>query len=165
MRAIFYQNMATRKIKPIIVCGFCKSGTTAVTECLAHCLGVEWQNEIRDVWHIDTYATKDSPQKEIHARLKKNKEDKIISFNLKNKKLIKFPQALYIPDLVVPNAYLVVAVRNPADTICAYLERKHDFKTLKFSWSEVQRMSEKWNYAYLSLRFVRPKQYHFLIFI
>ncbi len=154
--------MVTKKLKPIVICGFCKSGTTAITKCLAHCLRVEWQNEVRAVWHIDTYATKDNPQKEIHARLKKNKKDKVISLNLKNKELIKFPQAIYVPDLIVPQSCLVVIARHPADTICAYLERKHEFKTLKFSWSEVQMMSKKWNYAYLSLQFVRPKQYRLI---
>lgn len=148
-----------RKFKPIVVGGFCKSGTTAIAKCLAYCLSIEWQNEIREVWHLDKYAANKNPQKEIQARLKKNKEDKIINSNLGNKKLIKFPQAVYVPDLIMPKAYLVVVIRHPADTICAYLERKHEFKYLKFPWSEIQTMSKRWNYAYLSLQFVNPRRY------
>lgn len=151
--------MAIKKLKPIVVGGFCKSGTTAITKCLAHCLNIEWQNEIREVWHLNKYATSKNPQKEVQARLRQNNEDKIISSNLRNKELIKFPQAVYVPDLIVPRAYLVVVVRHPADTICAFLEREHKFKSLKFSWSEIQTMSERWNYAYLSLRFVNSSRY------
>lgn len=151
--------MAAKKAKPIVIGGFCKSGTTVIAKCLAHCLGIGWQNEIREVWHIDTYATKNNPQKEIHARLKQNKEDKIITSNLKGEKLIKFPQAVYVPDLITPKAYLIIIVRHPADTICAYLERKHKFKSLKFPWSEVRNMSKRWNYAYLSLHFADADEY------
>lgn len=151
--------MATKKSKPIVVGGFCKSGTTAITKCLAHCLNIEWQNEIREVWHLDRYATNKNPQKEVQVRLRQNNEDKYISSNLKSGKLIKFPQAIYVPDLIVSRAYLVVVVRHPADTICAFLEREHKFKSLKFPWSEIQTMSKRWNYAYLSFRFVNPNRY------
>lgn len=151
--------MAMKKLKPIVVGGFCKSGTTAIIKCLAYCLNIEWQNEIREVWHLDRYAANKKPQKEIQTRLRQNKEDRIIIQNLKNKKLIKFPQAVYVPDLIVPRAYLVVVVRHPADTICAFLEREYKFKSLKFPWSKIQTMSERWNYAYLSLQFVSPSRY------
>lgn len=151
--------MTNKKIKPIVIGGFCKSGTTVISKCLAYCLDMDWQNEIREAWHIDKYASSENPQGEIQASIKQNKEDRIIKANVKDKKVIKFPQAIYVPNLIVPKAHLIIVVRHPADTICAYLERKHEFKFLKFPWLEIQTMSKRWNYAYLSLQFVNPTEY------
>lgn len=144
---------------PIVVAGFCKSGTTGISKCIAHCLGLEWQNEIRACWHIDQYAQYNESRREIHERMNKTGEIQYVSDSLFEKKVIKFPQGVYIPDMIADKAHLIIVVRDPADTICAYLERQHNFESLSFPIQEVFETAQKWNYAYSSLTYVSPSDY------
>ncbi len=144
---------------PIVVAGFCKSGTTAISKCIAHCLGLEWQNEIRECWHIDHYAKYEEPQREIQEKISETGEFIHISDALLKKRVIKFPQGVYIPDMICDKASLIIVARDPADTICAYLERKYDFASLSYPIQEVFEMAKRWNYAYSSLKYVSPADY------
>lgn len=144
---------------PIVVAGFCKSGTTAISKCIAHCLKLEWQNEIRTCWHIDQYAKYNEPQREIHERMDETGEFKYVLDALTKKRVIKFPQGVYIPDMIADKARLIIVVRNPADTICAYLERQHHFESLSYPIQEIVETAKKWKYAYSSLKYVPPADY------
>lgn len=144
---------------PIVVAGFCKSGTTAISRCVAYCLGLELQNEIRECWHIDQYAKYDEPRREIHERMNETGEFKQVLDALIERRVIKFPQGVYILDMIADRAHLIVVVRDPADTICAYLERQHNFESLSYPNQEIFETAKKWNYAYSSLQYVFPADY------
>ena len=118
----------------ILICGFCKSGTTIITKTFAHCVGLNWQNEIKCLWGISDYADidtfpNDSIAETVLTNGQWNDAQKIIAVH----PIVKFPDWILLLNLFPKTMKVICVIINPVDAICAYLERKHEFKTTIFS--------------------------------
>lgn len=142
--------------KRVLICGFSKSGTTIIAKTFAHCVGLDWQNEIRSLWGISNYANLESmPDGSVASKVLKNEQWKNVKKIIEKTPIIKFPEGILILSLFPKTMDLVCIIRNPLDAICAYLERKHEFKTVAFSTDEIVTVAKDWNYHILSTTLIQ----------
>lgn len=141
----------------VLICGYCKSGTTIITKTFAHCVGQKWKNEARSLWGIGEEIDRSLPLTNFHSRLGENGKWQFAQEEITSDPVLKFPEGILIVDLFPPNTSAVCVVRNPLDTVCAYLERLHEFKTLEFTPDELVSRAADWNYHYLASGQARRK--------
>jgi len=142
----------TKTNPKILFCGYCKSGTTIITKTFAHCMDTPWKNEIKRLWGIGKLIDRGKSLNQFQNWFSKEQEWLNAQHEIGSFPILKFPEGILIIDLFPPNTSIVCIVRHPLDTICAYLERQHEFKTLSFSQNEILKIAEDWNYHYLATK-------------
>lgn len=136
----------------ILICGFSKSGTTIIAKTFSYCVDLNWQNEVKPLWGISNYANFESaPDGSVAKRVFESKQWESAKEFFRKTPIIKFPEGILILSLFPKTTNVICVIRNPLDTFCAYLERKHEFKTVNFSMEEIIKVAKDWNYQILSI--------------
>ncbi|MEW6617675.1 MAG: sulfotransferase domain-containing protein [Patescibacteria group bacterium] len=133
-----------------VFCGYCKSGTTIITKTFAYCVASPWKNEVKGLWGISRLIDRDKSLGQFQNQFLKDQRWLNAQQEIRSLPLLKFPEGILIIDMFPAQTSVVCIARNPLDTICAYLERQHKFKTLVFSQDEILERAKDWNYHYLA---------------
>ncbi len=148
--------MTSIKIYPqAVFCGYCKSGTTIITKTFAYCAAITWKNEVEELWGISRLIDRDKSLERFQNQFSSDQRWLDAQQEISSSPLLKFPEGILIIDMFPAQTSVVCIARNPLDTICAYLERQHKFKTLNFSQNELLERAEDWNYHYLATQNTR----------
>lgn len=146
-------SLTKEKNPQVLICGYCKSGTTIIAKTYAYCVNLSLQDEVRKLWGITKLAdVSQTPNGNMAILVQKKGLWKHALLCIQQKPILKFPEGVLILDLFPMFIRIICVIRHPLDTICAYLERKHEFKALKFSEEELISIAHEWNYYILSIR-------------
>lgn len=53
----------------VLICGYCKGGTTILAKTFAHCVDLSWQNEVRSLWGISKLTDRSKLDGELENEL------------------------------------------------------------------------------------------------